>query len=109
MSQLPASPELEAFCDEGIRLVISRSGKYPTVFNDMRRNQGTKAAITKLMRSGETQSGFKRLKALGLLDWSIEAAVLKFSEEFDQETVDAARYRLKHVQGSRRSTSRYDV
>jgi hypothetical protein len=100
MSQQLASKELEAFCDEGIRVVIKTVGIYPTAFSEMRRLRGTRAAITKLVRRGEIQSGFERLRVLGLLHWSIEAAVLQFPEEFDRETIEAARWRLEQARKS---------
>ena len=64
----------EAFCDEGIRRA-RQAGYQPTVFQGMRARHGTVAAIEKLVQNGKAQTGFKRLKSLGLLDWSIEAAV----------------------------------
>jgi hypothetical protein len=72
-----ASPDLEAFVDEGIRL-SKQSGYHPHVFVRMRQQHGTIRAIEKLVRSGDLQSGFKRMAEIGLLDWSIEEAVVRF-------------------------------
>ena len=44
----------------------------------MRHQFGTIDAIERLVQSGELQSGFKRLKQLGLIDWTIEFAVISF-------------------------------
>jgi hypothetical protein len=55
----------------------------------MRMRHGTIAAIEKLVQSGEIQSGFKRLKDLGLLEWSIEAAVIRFPDRFTPVARDA--------------------
>lgn len=85
---------LEAFIDESIRL-SSRKGYYPTVFRKMRDRYGTVAAISMLVESGEVQSGFKRLKKIGLIDWSIEAAVMKFPECFSATAQKCAEFRLK--------------
>ena len=38
----------------------------------MRHQPGTIDAIERLVQSGDLQSGFKRLKQLGLIDWTIE-------------------------------------
>ena len=71
-----ASPELEAFVNEGIRLSKER-GYNPTIFVGMRHQHGTIDAMEpRLVQSGELQSGFKRLKQLGLIDWTIESARL---------------------------------
>lgn len=91
-----ASTELEAFIDETIR-VSHAHGYNPTVFVSMRFKHGTVAAITKLVESPDIQSGFKRLKALGLLDHTIEAAVLRFPKEFSPPTRECAEFRLRIV------------
>jgi len=63
----------------------------------MRHQFGTIDAIERLVQSGEMQSGFKRLKQLGLLDWTIEAAVIKFAAEFSSNARQCAEWRLKQV------------
>ena len=50
-----------------------------------------------LVVSSEIQSGFKRLKELGHLELSVEAAILKFPDEFTSEERDAARWRLEQA------------
>jgi hypothetical protein len=60
----------------------------------MRARHGTVTAIEKLMQSGEVQSGFKRLKSLELLEWSIEAAVMKFPNRFTPVARQCAEFRL---------------
>jgi hypothetical protein len=91
-----ASPGLEAFVDEAIRLSKER-GYNPTIFVGMRHQHGTIDAVERLVQSGELQSGFKRLKQLGLLDWTIESAVLKFAAEFSNNAKQCAEWRLKQV------------
>ena len=76
---MPASTALEAFIDESIRVSVA-NGYTPTIFQRMRRG-GTVEAIERLVKSGDIQSGFKRLKQLGLLQWTIEAAILQFPTE----------------------------
>jgi hypothetical protein len=92
----PASPSLEAFIDETIKLAKAR-GYSPTIFVGMRRQYGTIEAIERLVQSGDIQSGFKKLRQLGLLDWTIEAAVIKFSNEFGKHVRDCAEWRLAQV------------
>ena len=70
-----ASPELEAFVDEAIRLSKER-GYNPSIFVGMRHQFGTIDAIERLVQSGDLQSGFKRLKQLGLIDWTNELAAM---------------------------------
>ncbi len=91
-----ASAELEAFIDETIR-VSRKHGYHPTIFISMRHQLDTIPAIIKLVESGDVQSGFKRLKALGLLDHTIEAAVLRFPDEFPARTKECAEFRLRIV------------
>lgn len=93
-----ASPELEAFIDESIRLSKER-GYYPTRFEQMRRELKTIPAIARLVQNGDIQSGFTRMLGLGLLDWSIESAVIKFPEEFDRDALLCAEWRLQMVKG----------
>lgn len=88
------SPALEAFIDETIHRGREK-GYIPTVFIAMRREMGTIPAISRLVRSGDLQSGFKRLRSLGLLDWTIEAAVEKFPEEFTATDRECAAFRLR--------------
>lgn len=93
---MEGSSELEAFIDESIRMSRER-GYSPTIFMNMRRQHGTVGAIDRLMRSGEIQSGFKRLKELGLSEWTIESAVLKFPDEFSAGIREATEWRLSQA------------
>jgi hypothetical protein len=65
------------------------------IFQGMRYRRGTVEAIERLMRGGKIQTGFRKLKAVGLLDWSIEAAVIKFSSEFTTAAHECAEFRLR--------------
>lgn len=89
-----ASAELETFVD-GTISVACKHGYYPTTFIRMREQLGTVPAIIKLVETGHVQSGLKRLKTLGLLDHSIEAAVLRFPGEFPQRAQQCAVFRLQ--------------
>jgi hypothetical protein len=95
-----ASKELEAFIDECIRQYVGIRYQ-PTILQGMRYRLGTVRAIERLVRGGEIQTGFKNLKAKGLQDWSIEAAVLKFSKEFTPATRYCAEFRLRLVRSEK--------
>jgi hypothetical protein len=91
-----ASPGLEAFVDEAVRLSKGR-GYNPTIFVGMRHQYGTIDAIERLVQSGDLQSGFKRLKQLDLIDWTIESAVRKFPAEFSHNARQCAEWRLQQI------------
>lgn len=97
MPRRTASPALEAFIDEGIKLSIERD-YHPTIFVGMRRDYGTIDAIERLVQTGDIQSGFKRLHQLNLLDWTIEAAIMRFPSEFSNNARQCAEWRLQQVQ-----------
>jgi hypothetical protein len=98
-SERTASPGLEAFINKMIELAKPR-GYVPTLFIGMRRQYGTLEAIERLVQSGDIQSGFKRLRQLGLLDWTIEAAVTKFLTEFSRHARECAEWRLNQVRSA---------
>ncbi|MGB8277807.1 MAG: hypothetical protein WCF20_07740 [Methylovirgula sp.] len=88
--------ELDEFIDESIKRSLAKRYN-PTSFIQMRQRWGTQEAVKRLVISGEIQSGFKKMQELGLLEWSVEAGVLKFPALFDRETQDAAKFRLDRV------------
>ena len=90
---LDGSSGLEALIDKSIRVSRER-GYSPPIFMDMRSRHGTVGTIDRLVRNGEIRSGFKRLKELGLLEWTIESAELKFADEFSAQIREAAQWRL---------------
>lgn len=91
-----ASPALEAFIDEGIKLAKGQ-GYNPTIFIGMRHQYGTLDAMERLVQSGDIQSGFKRLNQLNLLEWTIESAITKFPTEFSRNARQCAEWRLQQV------------
>jgi hypothetical protein len=96
-----AADDLDVFIDETIRLGAEK-GYHPTIFIAIRRKLGTRQAIKKLVASGDIQSEFRRLSALGLMDCTIEAAVLKFPTEFTKGEQEAAQFRLNQIKGGAR-------
>ena len=94
---MPQSDELEAFIDESLRRSLKK--EYPaSVFRRMRQQYGTVEAIERLVKDGDIQSGFKALVKLGMRDWTIEAAVLKFPGRFSKSARDCAEFRLRVAQ-----------
>ena len=96
-----ANGALEAFIDETIKR-SAQKGYHPTTFIGMRSRYGTVGAISRLVASGDIQSGFTKLKNLGLLDYTIEAAVMKFPDEFTKSDRECAAFRLSLVEGGQR-------
>lgn len=89
-----ASVGLEYFCDECIRRSKERNFDH-SIFEGMRTRHGTVAAIKTLVEMGGKLSGIKKLNELGLLDWSVEATVVKFPEEFTPRTLESAKEQLR--------------
>jgi hypothetical protein len=89
-----ATAALEAFIDETIK-VSAQHGYHPTTFIGMRQRHGTIETISRLVVSGDIQSGFSRLCKLGLRDYTIEAAVLRFPAEFSRQVQECAEFRLR--------------
>lgn len=87
--------EVEAFVDELIRRAKPLNYS-PSEFMRMRESNGGRSieVIEKLVKSGDVQSGFKRLKEIGLLEWSLESAVLKFPSRFSKDARECAAFRL---------------
>lgn len=88
--------KLESFIDNSIK-VSREHGYHPTTFIGMRQRHGTIGAINKLVVSGDIQSGFTRMRSLGLIDWTIEAAVMSHSGLFSNKVVEAAKWRLEQI------------
>ena len=103
---MSGSVELEAFIDESIKRSLEK-GYTANVFTNMRHRYGTVETIKRLLTSKDIQIGFKKLAELGLLDFSIEAAVLKFPEEFTHEEQKTAKWRLEQVRKD--FNSQYDI
>jgi hypothetical protein len=87
---------LEAWVDEAIQRCASR-GLLPGRFPEMRKNLGTAPAIARLMNTPFERTPLRRLKQAGLIEWSLEAGVLRFPDCFGPRIRDAAQFRLDHV------------
>ncbi len=96
MRSLRMDDPLEAFVHEGIRRSGER-GYHPTTFEAMLDRHTTEVAISKLVETGEIQSGFRRLQQLRMLEWSMEAAVIYFHDRFARNTRESAEWRLRRA------------
>jgi hypothetical protein len=85
--------ELEAFIDESITQSVEKRHR-PSRFIEMRDRDGTMNAIVKLVETSDEQSGFVKAKELGLIDWCLETAVVKFQDQFSRRTLAYALARL---------------
>jgi hypothetical protein len=95
--RMSRSDPLEAWVDESIERSQAK-GYHPTVFIGMRDRHGTVPAMEQIVQSGEIQSGFIRLKHLGMAEeWSVEAGILKFPERFTRRACECAQFRLDHI------------
>jgi len=92
-----ASSGLERFVDEAI-WKGSLKGYVPSKFITMREELGTVDAMSALVRSGDVASGFKKLRDLGMLELSMEAAMLNFPHEFADDDRACALTRLTRHQ-----------
>ena len=89
--------DLDSWIDESIR-VAKEHGYIPTTFIGMRGRHGTKEAMRRLVLSGDIQSGFRKLRELGLIEWSVEVGVCRFPDDFpNREVRDAAAWRLEQA------------
>lgn len=90
------SQKLEAMVDAAIDR-LGANNYVPHAFLEMRAARGTAEAMHYLMELREIETGLADIRALGLLDCSIEAMVLKFPWEFSKMARDVAKFRLKLV------------
>jgi hypothetical protein len=57
---------------------------------------GEVEALSRLMVSADLQQGFKALRDRNQLEFTFEAAVVRYRELFGEEVVQAAQWRLEH-------------
>lgn len=88
---------LEAFIDESLERSLAKGYRAP-IFRNMRENLGTWEAMRRLAEADVLQSGLKELAKLGLLEWSVEAGVLKFPDRFPSPlTRESARFKYERA------------
>lgn len=76
---------LEEFVDKSIQ-VNSSLGNVQDKLKDMREREGTVRTITNLVAMGTTATGYHNAIKLDLVEWSMEAAVCRFPDQFDLKT-----------------------
>jgi hypothetical protein len=92
---------LTEFIDESIRLATEK-GEPPVAFISMRAKHGLVTAIRLCVDRGS--SGLDTADKLGMLEWSLEAAVLKFPSDFPwPSTQKNARERLDWKRNAHRT------
>ena len=74
-------------------------GRMPAVLGSYKKTHGCGderyiIVAYNLSRKDGESTGFKKLAQAGALQWSIEAQVLKYSDLFDEKTIEVARDRL---------------
>jgi len=87
---------MEAACAEAQDL-----GYFPAYFLEKMHRIGALKYAKELVRSGELQSGLRRLKKIGRLDLSLEhfiARVPEFIPLFNKNERDAAEWRLQQIE-----------
>lgn len=77
-------------------------GYYPTEFAAMLERHGGVTTAKRLIISGDTQSGFKRLSKLGRLDISMESKMLmpEYRSLFTPDELQSAEWRLSTLANS---------
>ena len=88
--------DLETFIEQSL-IHSAAKGYVPTKFLQMRQHHGTVVAIKHLVVQPDIQTGFLRMRDLDLLDWTLEAAVLRFPEHFSRGERQAAQFRLDRL------------
>ena len=107
-----AKSRLEAQFHHALRTACAEAaalGYYPSYFIQKMERVGAAAYARELVRSGELQSGLRRLKSLGRLDLSVEhlvARVPEYQPLFTNEERQAAEWRLKQIEAAQPSSSR---
>lgn len=91
-SSYPAT--LEEFIDKSLQL-CDQKRYYSGDFRRMRQISPLIPLIKKLVEKGAAPSGYQKTCKLGLKDWTLEAAVVRYSDRFEKSTIQAAEFRLR--------------
>jgi len=87
---------LEAWIDVATSVCASHGfplGRWP----NMRRQHGAVKAMKKVLSLPLVSTPLCRLKRAGLAEWSVEAGVLRFPDEFTAAERENARFRLDNA------------
>ncbi len=87
--------QLEVFIDESLsRAKLKKYTPHIFIRNRAENHGSSIEVIERLVKSGDIQTGFKKMKQLGLIDWTVEAAVLKFPDLFTDDARKCADFRI---------------
>jgi len=81
---------------QAITLYERTIGQAATRTRKMIEDYGEIEALSRLMVSADLQQGFKALRDAGKLDITFEAIVVRFSDLFAADVVEAAKWRLEN-------------
>jgi len=92
-----ASAELENEIGRTIDIYEDAIGNFASRTRLMIEQHGHIEALSKLVLSPDLQKGFKILRDRGELDSTFEAVIIRFSNEFSKDAIDAAQWRLSNA------------
>jgi hypothetical protein len=81
---------------QAIALYERTIGQAATRTRKMIEDYGEIEALSRLMKSADLQQGFKALRDANQLESTFEAIVVRFSDLFAPDVVEAAKWRLKN-------------
>ncbi len=93
-----ASPELIAEVSRTVEIYEKAIGNFAHRTRQMIGNRGHIGALSMLVQSPDLQRGFKVLRDRGDLDSTFEAVIVRFSDEFANNVVEAAQWRLDNAE-----------
>ena len=92
-----ASPALITAVNHVVEVYEDISGEYASRTRQMLDRHDYINALTRIVESPDLQSGFRALRDRGQLDLTFEAVVVQYANEFSQQTVQAAQWRLDNA------------
>ena len=92
-----ASPELIAEINRTIDTYENLTGGFAANTHQMIQNLGHVGALSRLVQSADLQTGFRLLRDRGELESTFEAVIIRFSNEFQAQVVQAAQWRLNNA------------
>jgi hypothetical protein len=92
-----ASPELVAEVNRTVEIYENAIGNFAQRTRQMINNRGYIPALSRLVQSPDLQIGFQVLRDRGDLDSTFEAVIIRFSDEFANNIVEAAQWRLDNA------------
>jgi hypothetical protein len=85
--------------EEAIKLYEDAIGRRATRTRQMMNRHGKIGALSRIVVSPEPRTGFKVLRNNNKLDKTFEAIVVKYSNKFEKNSVEAAQWHLDNPDG----------